>query len=358
MQGTFKPAPMHIGGVQRLRRFLAARVGFSRGAVNRNRRGSLDSASFVPPTLPVVDSGDSQRLPTVIIPAIATPAATPDRRNPSTGFIRSLASQLRPRVLGDIDPHSDEDRDSASRVRRSEHPAYARDLNAPAVAPPKPASPLAAGQGPRGLPHVQGPLQSPESQLDLARRIEREAPPRPVPAAARQFLADRLGLWLPSVFVHTGPAADRLARMHRADAVTFSDRIAFRHGQYDPATDAGRALLGHEFTHIDHARRRGRPGASQPSGPYEERIALANERRLLSVTGSPDPGAEAFRPTPREGGESRIMHPHVQAARVDRSVDFPAPPSPALSPQEMARITDEVYRDLRDRLRSEFERGS
>ncbi len=52
------------------------------------------------------------------------------------------------------------------------------------------------------------------------------------------------------VRVHTGPAADAVARSLHADALTCGSDIYFRDGAYDPTTVGGRRLLAHEAVHV------------------------------------------------------------------------------------------------------------
>src|SRR6185437_3544386 len=117
-----------------------------------------------------------------------------------------------------------------------------------------------------------GPSASiPVTEVALARHLERESPPQIPPMGLQQFLAGRLGLRLPSVRIHIGPAADRLASLFRADAVSFADRIAMRHHRYEPRTVAGAALLGHELTHVAAATARTGPLPSAAAAAREER---------------------------------------------------------------------------------------
>jgi hypothetical protein len=60
-----------------------------------------------------------------------------------------------------------------------------------------------------------------------------------------------------TAMIHTGPAADELARSLNALAVTVAGDIFFRNGAYRPETEEGRMLLAHEMTHVaQHAEKR------------------------------------------------------------------------------------------------------
>jgi hypothetical protein len=68
--------------------------------------------------------------------------------------------------------------------------------------------------------------------------------------ASRSFFEPRFGRDLSQVRVHTGPTAAESARAIQARAYTFGSDIVFNHGQYQPASEAGRHLLAHELTHV------------------------------------------------------------------------------------------------------------
>jgi len=76
---------------------------------------------------------------------------------------------------------------------------------------------------------------------------------KPLPASERSFFEPRLGADLGDVRVHDGGRADELARSIDAEAFTVGRDVAFRRGNYPPATDADRELLAHELTHVVQA---------------------------------------------------------------------------------------------------------
>lgn len=73
---------------------------------------------------------------------------------------------------------------------------------------------------------------------------------RPLDAAARAFFEPRFGRDLREVRVHDDRTADTQARQLGARAFAVGSDIAFRRGEYDPATEAGRRLLAHELAHV------------------------------------------------------------------------------------------------------------
>ena len=86
---------------------------------------------------------------------------------------------------------------------------------------------------------IRGTLSEPGARL-----------PTPLAAEMRRTL----GADFTSTRIHHGPLAARAARRIGARAFALGNSIVFGDGQYAPATRAGRALLGHELTHIRQNR--------------------------------------------------------------------------------------------------------
>jgi hypothetical protein len=55
---------------------------------------------------------------------------------------------------------------------------------------------------------------------------------------------------LETAMIHTGPAADEIARSMNALAVTIAGDIYFRNNAFNPSDEEGRKLLAHELTHV------------------------------------------------------------------------------------------------------------
>jgi len=72
----------------------------------------------------------------------------------------------------------------------------------------------------------------------------------PLDAATRAFMEPRLGHDFSKVRVHTDDTAAESAREVGARAYTVGNHLAFGFGQFSPATEPGRRLLGHELTHV------------------------------------------------------------------------------------------------------------
>ena len=83
---------------------------------------------------------------------------------------------------------------------------------------------------------------------------------QPLPGSVRERLENALDADLSAVRVHTGPGADRLARLVHADAFATGADIWFRAGAFRPGTRAGLRLLAHEAAHL----------AQQARGPVGE----------------------------------------------------------------------------------------
>ncbi|MCP4133751.1 MAG: DUF4157 domain-containing protein [bacterium] len=66
----------------------------------------------------------------------------------------------------------------------------------------------------------------------------------------RGYYESRLNTYLGDVRVHTGNKADHLARSINAEAFTTGHDIVFAARNFDPATQKGKKLLGHELTHV------------------------------------------------------------------------------------------------------------
>jgi hypothetical protein len=181
------------------------------------------------------------------------------------------------------------------------------------------------------------------------------------------YLSRLLDLRIPAVRIHTGQAADAAARRLNADAVAFGRSIMFRTGKFDPDSATGLGLLGHELTHVAHAAHTEADGFAGPPGRAalmrEELAALENEKRVLQhaaqkpVVSAPigamprEPTARASRstPAPRAASTDRAMAPAAEAG-------LSSPPE--LSPQQLGALKEAIYRDLMDRIRTEFERGA
>lgn len=252
--------------------------------------------------------------------------------------------------------------------------------------PGTPEHPAAPQHARSPFTHPVGKQQSGPAIPEPARAVNRDAEVIPAPAAApaeplpagviqspplrldgqvRDRLAGVLEMRIPAVKIYTNQAADQVARQHKADAVTFGDRILFRAGRYEPETPRGLGLLGHELIHASRTRTpsAGPPPVATQAAEQEEALALRNEQRILNqlavfaaVPAAGNRNAPAAQAPPPNAAAGR-------AAASDRTVGIaggPGPPDPILklSGNQLRQIKDDVYRDLLDRLRTEFEQGA
>lgn len=80
---------------------------------------------------------------------------------------------------------------------------------------------------------------------------------------AQSRFSESFGDSFGDVRVHTGPAADDLARSVQARAFTTGSDVFFARGEYRPGSSEGDRLLAHELTHVIQQR------GSTPSGPLQ-----------------------------------------------------------------------------------------
>jgi hypothetical protein len=96
---------------------------------------------------------------------------------------------------------------------------------------------------------VHGGQSAPPSVANLMAQ-----PGRALDPSTRGFFENRLGVELGGVRVHDSGAADAAARAIGARAFTVGNHIAFARGAYQPQSQAGVSLLGHELVHVAQNR--------------------------------------------------------------------------------------------------------
>lgn len=201
-------------------------------------------------------------------------------------------------------------------------------------------------------------------------------------SSVQAFLSRILNIRVPGVRVYANTLSDTLVKKYDADALTYPDKILFQIGKYDPRKTMGLALLGHELTHLEQFSRQDASSTSENSA-IAETEALVNERKVFryisAQQGYPEhtksvefnPNVDSFTDSPlgvpqppipkvRDSAQSLPM---PKAALSERDIGLPslAPQLTSVAPLSELQLTlikDEVYRDLRQRLRTEFERGS
>ncbi|MFF7245660.1 DUF4157 domain-containing protein [Embleya sp. NPDC008237] len=121
---------------------------------------------------------------------------------------------------------------------------------------------------------------------------------RPLDASVRGAMERSFGTSLGEVVVHTDAEAAASAERLDAKAYAVGRHVVFGPGRYDPHSDAGRALIGHELAHVVQQRRGGaRPGTDgvHPAGSAAEGAAHSAGARAAaglsaSVGGGTAPG--------------------------------------------------------------------
>lgn len=71
-----------------------------------------------------------------------------------------------------------------------------------------------------------------------------------LPGAVKNFYEPKFGYDFSNVKIHTDNNAARSAQSINALAYTSGNNIVFNKGEYDPGTEKGKRLLGHELTHV------------------------------------------------------------------------------------------------------------
>jgi hypothetical protein len=190
------------------------------------------------------------------------------------------------------------------------------------------------------------------------------SPSLPLDPPVRTYLARALDIRIPQVRLYVNQAADQVTRQWQADAVTYGRNILFRTGKYDPATRLGLGLLGHELTHVAQEERANREPSRLPAPNtlvQAERDALQNEQWMLDRLSRPDTGIPTA--SVAGAGASRLSLPSsprtAASARPVSDADGlrASPAVSTLTAAQLQQLKDTIYRDLMDRIRTEFERG-
>lgn len=239
------------------------------------------------------------------------------------------------------------------------------------------AAPGSAGEGGGDLSlappaEPETPMAETARQADAAIAAAEAAPSTGLDGDLVRRIEDLLDSNLPPIRVSTGTRADAAARAQLADALTIDETVYFRAGQFRPDRPEGVALIAHEIVHADAVRALPEPGPGSDGAKKEEGRALAAEARVLAaLSGRPplrlgplapvsqsrvDPHPDAPPDLPARPGARR-----PRTAAQDRAIEVEpnAAPRPAarLSEEEMREIKESVYRDLMERIRTDFERG-
>ncbi|MBX3466083.1 MAG: DUF4157 domain-containing protein [Planctomycetes bacterium] len=147
---------------------------------------------------------------------------------------------------------------------------------------------------------------SPGERLRRGGRLGRavdllDEPGLPLELSVRNRLEAALGADLGAVRVHTGDAAERLAREIGAEAFTLGTKIFMGEGAWSPDTVEGLGTLVHEATHVVQAQQGRLAGPASPMRTRElETEAYARERAFVAGArgGAGGGGVASARPAP------------------------------------------------------------
>lgn len=218
-------------------------------------------------------------------------------------------------------------------------------------------------------------------------------------SSLKDFLTGILNIRIPSVKIYANQTSDALTKQFDADALTYNNNIFFKAGKYDPRDRKGVALLGHELTHTAQLKLQDKSSAGSSLTNYsiDEQEAIDNEKRVLHYFPSVDPysmnkkilnkniGGTSFReyrhkseidsyfksPTNPPSflgnvtntNKSFTQIPATRTALTSRDLSLPSESNVnsnsafQVSEQQFRSIKDEIYRDIMNRIRIEFERG-
>jgi hypothetical protein len=195
----------------------------------------------------------------------------------------------------------------------------------------------------------------------------------------RFLLGSHFNFRVPPLRVYTGSHADAAAQALQADAMTYRSHLFFRLGKFDPNSASGLGLIAHEISHLHQQRssRRADDQSVTESG-VEERNAIATESRVRNEVFNPrqmasntrlfaSPLSNADR-TPNPPQQGTALSPAgpfgpIKTALQGRTLSNPDSPSntdqaiTGLSSAAIRGLKNEIYHEILDRIRSDFERG-
>lgn len=203
-------------------------------------------------------------------------------------------------------------------------------------------------------------------------------------SSVQAFLSRILDLRVSGIKIYNNTLADTLVKKYDADALTYPNKILFRLGKYNPKTMAGLALLGHELTHLEQFNGQNESSVSENVTAKVEDQALANEAKIFgyilaeqnyseqtrSLGINPqrdifiDSSAKTTQPPSVKVKDMGESSPVPKTALPERNINLPLSEAQSMkevasiSAMELNLIKEEVYRDLKQRLQIEFERGS
>ena len=188
----------------------------------------------------------------------------------------------------------------------------------------------------------------------------------------KDFLSKLLKLRLPqTVKIYHNSASESLNQKLNADAITYENKILLSSGRYQSVNSENMALLGHKLTHINQEVSQ----QNNNSCLQEEQLAIRNEQKIINYLATP-PVAQNFSPEQQLLPQPQLPNssisnitsssslPVLKTASASRNLNTPSQMSNLnnksygeLSRQQLNMIKEEVYRDLIQHIKTEFERG-
>ncbi|WKZ16773.1 MAG: DUF4157 domain-containing protein [Candidatus Jettenia caeni] len=193
-------------------------------------------------------------------------------------------------------------------------------------------------------------------------------------SSLKDFLAGILSIRIPSVKIYANQASDALAKKFSADAITYEDKILLKNGKYNSHDKEDIALLDHELTHIAESsmEKRNAPGYTRPDiFNRGEQEALNNEKKVLQYfssietsEGYKEPSSFSHGDSYAKGNQMPLKQAHsIKTALSSRDLGSPSETNmrvnvpTELSEKQLRMIKEEVYRDIMNRIKIDFERG-
>jgi hypothetical protein len=148
------------------------------------------------------------------------------------------------------------------------------------------------------------------------------APGRPLDAGVRASFERQWAHDFSRVRIHDDATAAGSAKAVGARAYTVGDDVAFAHGQYDPASGRGRALLAHELTHV---RQQAGAPSSGPVTLLDHPAAEREADRAPAAVTQRVPGALQRQP---DDEPAPAEAPAPTSAEGEPETDQPTPGAP------------------------------
>jgi hypothetical protein len=203
---------------------------------------------------------------------------------------------------------------------------------------------------------ARGGARRPSPQRLAAIQRELEDGGDPLPSSSRLPMEAAYGVDLSTTRVHTGATAAGLASGMNARAFTIGDDIAFGHGEFQPGSIHGDALIAHEVAHVVQ-QRRSAPG--EPVSTTEDAAAEHDaDRSAFAVVARMWAGAQHGIADIAANAGPRIQSGlAVRRCPSSKCCDTPAPAGPLAAVKAAGNIDSPRAVDLLTGKRNKEEGG-